>query len=94
MAATDLDAAILAVVAQAEPPVGRTRTVEILRGSRSKVVQRNAYDGLPAYGTFDHLTSSEVLARVDALVTAGRLRSTGGAFPKLRLSDAGQAVLG
>ena len=90
----ELDAAILAVVEQAEPPVGRTRTVEILRGSRSKVVQRNAYDGLPAYGTFDHLTSSEVLARVDALVTAGRLRSTGGAFPKLRLSDAGQAVLG
>ena len=90
----ELDAAILSVVEQAEPPVGRTRTVEILRGSRSKVVQRNAYDGLPAYGTFDHLTSGEVLARVDALVSAGRLRSTGGAFPKLRLAEAGQAVLG
>jgi ATP-dependent DNA helicase RecQ len=90
----ELDAAILSVVEQAEPPVGRTRTVEILRGSRSKVVQKNAYDGLPAYGTFDHLTSGEVLARVDELVQAGRLRSTGGAFPKLRVVGAEQAVLG
>jgi ATP-dependent DNA helicase RecQ len=92
-AAGDLDTAILSVVEQAEPPVGRTRTVEILRGSRSKVVQRNAYDGLPAYGTFDHLSSGEVLERVDALVSAGRLRSTGGAFPKLRVVGAGQPVL-
>jgi ATP-dependent DNA helicase RecQ len=90
----ELDDAILSVVEQAEPPVGRTRTVEILRGSRSKVVVKNAYDGLPAYGTFDHLTSGEVLARVDHLVSAGRLRSTGGAFPKLRRADAAQTVLG
>ena len=32
------------------PSVGRTRTVEILRGGRSQVVRKNAYDGLPAYG--------------------------------------------
>ena len=90
----NLDEAILSVVADAEPPVGRTRTVEVLRGSRSKVVQKNGYDGLPAYGTFDHLTSGEVLARVDELVTAGRLRSTGGAFPKLQVVAAEQPVLG
>ena len=76
------------------PPVGRTRTVEVLRGSRSKVVQKHGYDGLPGYGTFDHLTSGEVLARVDELVTAGRLRSTGGAFPKLQVVAAEQPVVG
>jgi hypothetical protein len=38
---------------------------------------------LAEYGTFDHLGASEVLARVDELIEAGRLRSTGGAFPKL-----------
>ena len=48
----DLDAAIVDVVTGAEPSVGRTRTVEILRGGRSQVVRKNAYDGLPAYGTF------------------------------------------
>ena len=79
----DLDAAIVEVVAHASPAVGRTRAVEILRGGRSKVVQQYAYDGLSAYGSFSHLSSGEVLERVDGLLRAGRLRSTGGRFPKL-----------
>ena len=83
--AGDLDAAIVDVVATAEPSVGRTRTVEILRGGRSQVVRKNAYDGLPAYGTFAHLRADEVLGRVDDLVRDGRLASSGGAFPKLRV---------
>ena len=81
----DLDAAIVDVVTGAEPSVGRTRTVEILRGGRSQVVRKNAYDGLPAYGTFSHLRADQVLARVDELLDEGRLVSTGGAYPKLRL---------
>ncbi|HUA72548.1 MAG TPA: RecQ family ATP-dependent DNA helicase [Solirubrobacteraceae bacterium] len=80
----DLDAAILDVVASAAPPVGRTRAVEILRGGRSKVIAQHAYDRLAAYGAFAHLRSSEVLGRVDQLLEAGTLRSTGGRFPKLR----------
>jgi ATP-dependent DNA helicase RecQ len=79
----DLDSAIVAIVRSARPKVGRTRTVEILRGSQAKLIRENAYDGLPGYGTFDHLTAAEVLVRVDELIVAGRLRSTGGAFPKL-----------
>jgi ATP-dependent DNA helicase RecQ len=81
--AGDLDRAILDVVVSARPPVGRTRTVEILRGGRSKVVAQNAYDGLIGYGTFAHLRSEEVLRRVDELLQSGTLRSTGGRFPKL-----------
>jgi ATP-dependent DNA helicase RecQ len=82
--AGDLDAAILDVVASARPPVGRTRAVEILRGGRSKVVAQYAYDALAGYGAYAHLRSEEVLSRVDQLLVAGRLRSTGGRFPKLR----------
>jgi ATP-dependent DNA helicase RecQ len=78
-----VDDAILAVVGAARPPVGRTRAVEILRGGRSQVVQRYSYDGLPGYGTFGHLRADEVLERVDGLIAAGALRSTGGRFPKL-----------
>jgi len=59
--------------------------VEILRGGRSQALRRHAYDGLPLYGTFGHLAAGEVLERVDALLAAGRLRSTGGAYPKLRV---------
>jgi ATP-dependent DNA helicase RecQ len=80
----DLDAAIFDVVTSARPPVGRTRAVEILRGGRSKVVVQYAYDALAGYGRFAHLRSDEVLGRVDELLVAGRLRSTGGRFPKLR----------
>jgi ATP-dependent DNA helicase RecQ len=71
------------VVTRASPPVGRTRAVEILRGGRSKVIAQYAYDGLPAYGAFAHLRGPDVLARVDELLDAGTLRSTGGKFPKL-----------
>jgi ATP-dependent DNA helicase RecQ len=82
--AEHLDEAILDVVVSARPPVGRTRAVEILRGGRSKVVAQNAYDALAGYGRFAHLRSEEVLGRVDGLLDAGRLHSTGGRFPKLR----------
>jgi ATP-dependent DNA helicase RecQ len=81
----DLDAAIVEVVSVAEPSVGRTRTVEILRGGRSQALRKNAYDGLPLYGTFAHLAAGDVMERVDALLSEGRLRSTGGAYPKLRV---------
>jgi ATP-dependent DNA helicase RecQ len=81
-----LDEAILDVVASAHPEVGRTRTVEILRGGRSKVVTKYSYDGLPHYGAWSHLAAPTVLARVDALLTVGTLRSTGGRFPKLEVA--------
>jgi hypothetical protein len=57
--------------------------VEILRGGRSKVVVEHAYDRLEGYGAFAHLRAEQVLGRVDELLDAGRLRSTGGRFPKL-----------
>ena len=84
--AGQLDEAILDVVASAEPEVGRTRTVEILRGGRSKVVRKYSYDGLPHYGAWSHLHAETVLARVDALLAAGTLRSTGGYYPKLEVA--------
>jgi ATP-dependent DNA helicase RecQ len=83
--AGDLEGAILAVVGTAQPPVGRTRAVEILRGGASQVVKKYSYDGLPLYGAFRDLRGEDVLARVDALLAAGRLRSTGGRFPKLEV---------
>jgi RecQ family ATP-dependent DNA helicase len=79
-------AAILRVVAAAEPSVGRTRTVEILRGGRSKVVLKYGYDELPGYGTFDDWRADDLLREVDALIEGGALRSTGGRFPKLRVA--------
>ena len=92
--AGQLDDAIVAVVDGAEPAVGRTRCVEVLRGGRSKVVVQHGYDGLPGYGAFAQLHGDDVLARVDALISDGVLRSTGGRFPKLAVMAGGQTRLG
>jgi ATP-dependent DNA helicase RecQ len=73
-------------VLSATPSVGRTRTVEILRGGRSKLIAENGYDSLDLYGAYSHLSAPEALAQVDALIARGVLRSTGGRFPKLALT--------
>jgi ATP-dependent DNA helicase RecQ len=78
-----LDEAIVEVVALARPALGRTRAVEVLRGGRSKVLLKHGWDGLPHYGTFGHLSGPSVLARVDALLDAGALKSSGGHYPVL-----------
>ena len=79
---------IISVVGAAEPSVGRTRTVEILRGGRSKLVAKHGYDELDAYGSLADWSSGELLEQVDAMIDEGALRSTGGRFPKLVLAQA------
>ena len=81
----NLDDAIMSVAGAARPAVGRTTCAEILHGSRSKKIQRNSYDGLQAYGVSSHLRRADIVARVDELIEAGRLETTGGPYPVLRL---------
>jgi ATP-dependent DNA helicase RecQ len=78
-----LDEAIIEVVALARPALGRTRAVEVLRGGRSKVLLKHGWDGLPNYGAFGHMAGPSVLERVDALLEAGTIRSSGGHYPVL-----------
>jgi len=84
----DLHEAIVAVVERADPPVGRTKTVEILRGGRAKALLKYAYDSLPGYGDFADWRADDVMASVDALIESGRLRKTGGRYPTLRVAQA------
>ena len=92
--AGELEAAIVAVVEAARPAVGRTRVVEIVRGSRSQAIAEHSYDGLPQYGAFAHLRGDEVMQRVDMLIARGALRSTGGRYPTLRSTRAGAGRTG
>jgi ATP-dependent DNA helicase RecQ len=82
----NLDDAIIQVASGARPAVGRTTCAEILHGSRSKKIQRNSYDGLPAYGASSHMRRADILARVDELIEEGRLETTGGPYPVLRVA--------
>ena len=81
-----LDDAIIAVATRARPAVGRTTCAEILHGSRSKKIQRNSYDGLPGYGSSSHMRRADILARVDELIDEGRLQTSGGPYPVLRVA--------
>ncbi len=82
----DLDDAIIAVARSAKPAVGRTTCAEILHGARTKKIQRNSYDGLPVYGSSSHLRRAQILARVDDLIEDGRLATSGGPYPVLRVA--------
>ena len=64
----------------------RTYVTSLMTCGRSKVVVKYSYDGLPHYGAWSHLPAPAVLERVDALLAAGTLRSTGGRFPKLEVA--------
>ena len=82
----NLDDAIISVATGARPAVGRTTCAEILHGSRSKKIQRNSYDGLPAYGVSSHMRRADILARVDVLIEEGRIQTTDGPYPVLRVA--------
>jgi ATP-dependent DNA helicase RecQ len=82
----NLDDAILSIAGGARPAVGRTTCAEILHGSRSKKIQRNSYDGLPAYGVSSHMRRADILARVDELIEEGRIETTDGPYPVLRVA--------
>ena len=78
-----LDDAIVSVARGAKPAVGRTTCAEILHGARTKKIERNSYDGLPAYGTSANMRRADILARIDELIEEKRLETTSGPYPVL-----------
>jgi ATP-dependent DNA helicase RecQ len=87
----DLDDAILAVARGARPAVGRTTCAEILHGARNAKVRRNSYDGLPSYGVSSNMRRSDILARIDELISDGALETTRGPYPVLKVPAAAAA---
>jgi ATP-dependent DNA helicase RecQ len=83
-AIASLDEAIVSVARSARPPVGRTTCAEILHGARTKKIERNSYDGLPAYGTSAHMRRADILRRIDELIEDERLTTSAGPYPVLR----------
>jgi ATP-dependent DNA helicase RecQ len=82
----DLDSAIISVARGAQPAVGRTTCAEILHGSQNQKIKRNSYDGLPGYASSTNMRRADILARVDELIADGRLETTGGPYPVLRVT--------
>jgi superfamily II DNA helicase RecQ len=87
-AIASLDDAIVSVARTAKPQVGRTTCAEIIHGARTKKIERNSYDGLPAYATASHMRRADILARIDQLIEAKQLETSGGPYPVLRAAAA------
>jgi ATP-dependent DNA helicase RecQ len=87
-----LDQAILSVARGARPAVGRTTCAAIIHGARSKKIERNSYDGLPAYGASSHMRRADILARIDELIEQNRLATTGGTRPVLKVPPVSMAA--
>src|SRR4051812_47626958 len=81
----DLDDAILSVARTARPAVGRTTCAAILAGARTQKIERNSYDGLPAYGVSSKMRRADILARIDELIEQKRLATSGGHYPVLQV---------
>jgi superfamily II DNA helicase RecQ len=82
-----LDEAILSVAQTATPRVGRTTCAAIVHGARTQKIERNSYDGLPAYGASAPLRRAQILERIDELIEAGRLATTRGPYPVLSVGS-------
>ena len=92
VAIENLDEAIISVARMAEPAVGRTTCAEILHGARTKKIERNSYDGLPAYATSSHMRRADILERIDELIEAKRLATTRGPYPVLKIAQSSVLV--
>jgi ATP-dependent DNA helicase RecQ len=82
-----LDEAILSVAQTASPRVGRTTCAAIVHGARTQKIEKNSYDGLPAYGASSNMRRAEILERIDELIEDGRLATSRGPYPVLSVAS-------
>jgi ATP-dependent DNA helicase RecQ len=84
---------ILACAARLKGKYGKGTLASVMRGSRAKAVVEAKLDQLSTYGLLAHLTQDEIIAWCDALLDAGYLRVTPGAYPTVFLTEDGRDVM-
>jgi len=84
---------ILACAARMGGRFGKGMLAAALRGSRSAKLSQAGLDRLSTYGILSGMTQDEILLYVDALVAAGCLHVTGGAYPTVSLTQLGSEVM-
>lgn len=84
---------ILACVARMQGRFGKGMIASTLRGSRARNVLQAGLDQLTTYGILDDMTQDELMTYIDALVAAGCLKVTGGAYPTVSLATLGGDVM-
>ncbi|HJU55575.1 MAG TPA: helix-turn-helix domain-containing protein, partial [Pyrinomonadaceae bacterium] len=84
---------ILACAARMQGRFGKGMLASTLRGSRARTVLQAGLDQLSTYGILDDMTQDELMDYIDALVSAGCLHVTGGAYPTVSLTALGGDVM-
>ncbi len=84
---------ILACAARMGGRFGKGMLASALRGSRSAKLSQAGLDQLSTYGILSGMTQDEILLYVDALVAAGCMHVTGGAYPTISLTQLGGEVM-
>jgi superfamily II DNA helicase RecQ len=84
---------ILACAARMQGRFGKGLLAATLRGSRARNVKDAGLDQLSTYGILDDMTQDELMLYIEALVSAGCLATTGGAYPTISLSSFGADVM-
>ncbi len=72
---------------------GKTLLAGTLRGSRAKAVLQFKLERLSTYGILSAMTQDEISSYIDALVAAGCLKVTSGAYPTVAITELGAAVM-
>jgi ATP-dependent DNA helicase RecQ len=84
---------VLACAARMGGRFGKGMLASTLRGARAKNVLQAGLDQLSTYGILSDMTQDEILLYVDALVRAGCLKVTGGAYPTVAITAHGNDVM-
>src|SRR5574341_101948 len=72
---------------------GRSLLVKILKGSHAQEVLRYHLEQCPVYGSFNHLSADEILARIDRAILDGYLKVVYDyRLPVLVFTDAGWEI--
>jgi ATP-dependent DNA helicase RecQ len=84
---------ILSCVARMEGKFGKGMVASVLRGSKAKNVVANELDHLSTYGLLSQYSQDDLTRFINALIVAGCVKQTGGAYPTVNLTTLGGAVM-
>jgi superfamily II DNA helicase RecQ len=83
----ELAVTILELTGELKGKFGRTTIAQVLGGSKASKLKAQNLNKLNAYGSYAHMSNTDILATIDALVAQGKLRVVPGPYPKLVTSS-------
>ena len=84
---------VLACAARLKGRFGKQLLAASLRGSAAKNVMQARLNELSTYGLLRDLRQEDILLYIDALVSGGCLRVSGGAYPTISITQLGERVM-